>query len=124
MLRDPNICVIVARSGATPVGFAAMTFGSRLAHLILLAVQPEFRRHGTGAALLHWLETSAGVAGIAQIVLEVRAANRSARAFYREQGYGEQTYLENYYDGAESAFRMTRRISVGVAMPAQRFGRK
>ncbi len=123
MLRDPNICVIVARNAETPVGFAAMSFGSRLAHLILLAVEPEHRRHGTGAALLRWLEASAGVAGIAQIVLEVRAANRGARAFYREQGYGEQTYLENYYDGVESAFRMTRRISVGVAVPAQRFGR-
>ena len=123
MLRDPNICVIVAHQAETSIGFAAMSFGSRLAHLILLAVEPEQRRRGTGAALLRWLETSAGVAGIAQIVLEVRAANRSARAFYREQGYGEQTYLENYYDGVESAFRMTRRISVGSPVPAQRFGR-
>ncbi len=123
LLRDPNICVVVARRGERRLGFAAMSFGSRLAHLILLAVEHDARRHGVGARLLTWLETSATVAGIGQIVLEVRAANRGARAFYRERGYGEQTYLENYYDGVESAFRMTRRISVGTPVPVQRFGR-
>ena len=123
LLRDPNICVVVARQGDRRVGFAAMSFGSRLAHLILLAVEHDARRHGVGARLLGWLEESAKVAGIGQIGLEVRAANRGARAFYREQGYGEQTYLENYYDGVESAFRMTRRISVGTPVPVQRFGR-
>ena len=123
LLRDPNICVVVARQGDRRVGFAAMSFGSRLAHLILLAVEHDARRLGVGARLLGWLEESAKVAGIGQIVLEVRAANRGARSFYREQGYGEQTYLENYYDGVESAFRMTRRISVGTPVPVQRFGR-
>lgn len=124
LLRDSNICVVVAREEERIVGFAAMHFGARLAHLLLLAVVPEARRRGAGAALVNWLERSASVAGVAQIVLEVRARNRGARAFYRELGYGEQTYLENYYDGLESAFRMTRKIAVGVPEFVPRFGRR
>jgi ribosomal-protein-alanine N-acetyltransferase len=86
-----------------------MTYGLET-HLMLLAVQPRARRRNIGSRLVHWLENTALVAGVTRIELEVRARNTGARAFYRDHGYHERDFVEGYYDGQESAFRMVRNL--------------
>ena len=54
------------------------------------------------------LEESASVAGIPLVVLEVRATNGGARAFYRRLGYREVGHVTGYYRGLETAIRMAR----------------
>ena len=92
------------------LGFGVMTYTLDTAHLMLLAVHPHVRRRGIATKLLHWLEKTAFVAGIHRVELEVRARNTGARQFYREHGYHERDYLDRYYSGIESAFRMTRNL--------------
>ena len=92
------------------LGFGVMTYTLDTAHLMLLAVHPHVRRRGIATKLLHWLEKTALVAGIHRVELEVRARNTGARQFYREHGYHERDYLDRYYSGIESAFRMTRNL--------------
>ena len=111
LIKGANCAVVLAREEKLISAFAAMTFGSGIAHLILLCVHPAHRRRGLASALLEWLEESARVAGIQRIVLEVRAGNMEARKFYRDLGFAEHIYLERYYDGVESAFRMTRHLN-------------
>ena len=110
LIRDANSTVVLVRDEKLISAFAAMTFGTGIAHLILLCVHPQQRRRGLATALLEWLEDSARVAGIQRLVLEVRARNTAARNFYRELGFAEHVYLERYYDGDEAAFRMTRHL--------------
>ena len=98
------------RSLGNLLGFGAMTYERDSAHLMLLATLPRARRRGIGSHLLRWLEKTARTAGIERITLEVRARNSGARAFYREHGYYERDYIPRYYDGEESAFRMTRSL--------------
>lgn len=111
LIREPNSAVVLVRDGKLIAAFAAMTFGTGIAHLLLLCVHPQQRRRGLATALLDWLEQSARVAGIQRTVLEVRARNSAARTFYRELGFAEHLYLERYYDGVEAAFRMTRDLN-------------
>ena len=105
-IRDRESVVLTARSDAL-VGFAIMQFGDTTAHLNLLAVLPGRQRCGIGRQLLRWLEASALTAGTFLIKLEVRESNHAARAFYASLGYRELGVVGGYYQGRDSAVRMS-----------------
>ena len=79
-IRDSETHVVVARDAGSVVGFAVMEFhfDARRAHLVLLAVEPAYRRRGVGVALYHWLEKLASLGGIARIQLELRGIPSAA----------------------------------------------
>lgn len=106
--RDTN--VVVADVKRHVVGFGIMDFGDTTAHLSLLAVKPTHQRCGIGRKLMAWLEDVALTAGIANVNLELRSNNYSARAFYRLLGYRELSYIPGYYRGVEAAVKMGRDI--------------
>jgi [ribosomal protein S18]-alanine N-acetyltransferase len=89
-------------------GFGIMHYGEEVAHLALLAVQPEHRGRGLGRRLLEWLEKPALVAGIRRVRLEARADNPGAIAFYQRCGYRTLTTLPGYYQGRLDALRLEK----------------
>jgi ribosomal-protein-alanine N-acetyltransferase len=107
-IADRATNVVVAVHRGRRLGFAIMKYHDDEAHLLLLAVRPEHGRQGIGTAMMGWLETTARVAGVGQVYLEARAANRPARAFYRRLGYGEIQMLPGYYQGLETSVRMAK----------------
>jgi ribosomal protein S18 acetylase RimI-like enzyme len=110
-VADPATNAVVAAAGsAPPCGFGLMKYHDDEAHLLLLAVRAEAGRRGIGSALLAWLERSAVVAGVARITLEARLDNSAALAFYAQAGYRQSATLPGYYQGIESAVRMTKEL--------------
>ena len=109
-LRDPETNVLVARAGERIAGFGIMRYGAEAAHLDLFAVDRAWQRQGLGRRLLEWLERPAWVAGLARIVLEVRAENAGARAFYERLGYRPLALLPGYYQDREAALRLGRSL--------------
>jgi len=118
-LADPDAVTLVARVGSRVAGFAVMSFGDERAHLVLLAVVPEYRRHGIARRLVGWLVDSALTAGMASIHVELRADNDGAYAFYRALGFGEICRIPGYYRGRETALRMVRLLRQAGAAVAQ-----
>ena len=110
MIAHPECVVIVALIRQELAGFAVMEFHEEHAHLNLLAVMPEHRRHQIGSALLRWLEDSAAIAGIARINLEVRSTNKPALDFYKMHQYKQGHKIRGYYQGKESAYRMVHHL--------------
>ncbi len=119
-IRDAETIVVVARAAGSVAGFAVMEFHfhARRAHLVLLAVEPAYRRRGVGVALFRWLEKVACLGGIARIRLELRADNEEARAFYEHLGFRATELRRGYYDGRQDAISMARRIGRGSHMGA------
>lgn len=109
-IRDAETNVCEARRDGELLGFAVMRYGEEDAHIALFAVRDSERRKGLGSALLAWLETTAGVAGIRSIRLEARAGNAGAKAFYRRHGFVETGSSPGYYEDVEDAVRMTKRL--------------
>ena len=109
-IRARDTVVLVAAAQNPLVGFAIMNFGDASAHLSLLAVKPAHQRRGIGRRMMVWLEESALVAGIATINLELRTSNSAACDFYRALGFSETAYVPGYYQGVETALRMSRDI--------------
>ena len=108
LIEDTETVTLVARAGASIAGFGIMKFGDERAHLVLLAVRPDFRRGGIARRVLQWLMESAAIAGVASIHVELRARNTGAYAFYRAIGFAETLRVPGYYAGRETAIRMLR----------------
>jgi ribosomal protein S18 acetylase RimI-like enzyme len=103
--------VLVARRERRIAAFAIMHFGDEVAHLNLLAVAKEHRRQGLGRQLMDWLTATALEAGVFRINLEVRTHNEEARMFYERLGFDALNVVQGYYQGRESALRMTRHLA-------------
>lgn len=109
-IRGRDTAVLIACDRMRVAGFAIMYFGDEHAHLNLLAVRPSHQRRGIGTCMVNWLIDSALVAGIATVTLELRAANTAARRFYQSLGFADATHIPGYYQGRETALRMTRTL--------------
>lgn len=91
-LADPA-AFLLTRPGALLVGRAA----AGEAELLTLATDPDRRRQGLAAALLHAFEAEARARGAETAFLEVAEDNAPARALYAAQGWVEAGRRPRYY---------------------------
>lgn len=82
-----------------PDGFAMAWAAAGDAELLTLAVIPEARRRGVGAALVDAVSATALARGAASMHLEVAEDNAAARALYAKLGYEEAGRRQAYYAG-------------------------
>ena len=116
-IADRSTNALVSADGARVLGFGIMKYHDDEAHLLLLAVRADAGRRGIGSALVTWLEQSARVAGVGQVVLEARLANAAARAFYAKLGYREIQTLPGYYQGREACVRLAKDFWLAPVAP-------
>jgi ribosomal-protein-alanine N-acetyltransferase len=80
------------------------------AHLMNLAVHPEFRSGKIGSSLLDTMLSNLKRRAQTRIYLEVRASNTRAIAFYEKAGFKKTGIIKNFY-GDEDAITMERKIT-------------
>ena len=90
-------CAFLLLYDDTPAGYLLGTCFPPESELYRVAVLPEYRRSGGGAALLSAFLAYARRAGAETSYLEVRAGNLPAVALYRRFGYREVGVRKNYY---------------------------
>ena len=107
---DPAYLVLVARRGATPLGFVRLhprgVAGSP--YVASIAVAPEARVLGVGTALLRAAE--ARFPSARYIFLCVSSFNVRARALYERYGYRIVGELPDYVVDGYSELLMARRL--------------
>jgi len=103
--NEPDHAVLVAEEG----GFSVLAFAADEAEMQSLAVAPEMRRRGVGAALLAASLEAARERGATQMHLEVREGNTAARGFYRKHGFSESGRRRLYYRDPEEAAVLMKR---------------
>jgi [ribosomal protein S18]-alanine N-acetyltransferase len=80
-----------------PQGFALGRCLGEDAELLTLAVAPEARRQGRGAALVLAFEAEARAQGAQRVVLEVAESNAGARGLYARLGYAAVGRRPGYF---------------------------
>lgn len=85
------------------VGMGCLWSVAGEAHVILLAVHPQYRRLGGGQALLYSLLLGAHQRGLQWATLEVRASNQAAVALYQKFGFEIVGKRRRYYEDDEDA---------------------
>ncbi|MGD0479351.1 MAG: ribosomal protein S18-alanine N-acetyltransferase [Terracidiphilus sp.] len=89
------------------LGFAVASLLPPQAELETIAVAPESQRIGLGERIFQALAAELKAAGVNELVLEVRASNRPALAFYRTLGFVKTAVRPGYYvDPIEDAVLM------------------
>ncbi len=106
--RSSNVVLAAGRDAL--IGFGIMHYGDTHAHLALLAVQPAYRRQGWGGRLLRWLLEPARALGLLRVLVEARADNPLAIAFYERHGFSRRATVAGYYRGAIDAVRLERTL--------------
>lgn len=105
MLALPGSFALCAAAdgGADPAGFVLVRAVADEAEILTLAVLPEQRRQGIGAALLRGAIGEAAARGARTLFLEVSEANRAARALYAAAGFAGRGRRRRYYaDGSDA----------------------
>lgn len=89
------------------LGFILASLAPPQAELESIAVAAGIQRRGLGRMLFEALVNDLRAAGVLEIILEVRASNRPAAAFYRSAGFGQTGLRRAYYaDPIEDAVLM------------------
>jgi ElaA protein len=83
---DPEALHLVALEGERLVGTCRLLFGDGVARLGRMAVEPEARGRGIGAAVLEEAERESRAAGVARIRLHAQIA---ARSLYERSGFAQ-----------------------------------
>jgi ribosomal-protein-alanine N-acetyltransferase len=102
---------LVAAASEQVQGFVVASLLPPQAELETIAVASQNQRQGLGRLLFDALSLELHKEGVAEVVLEVRASNRAAMAFYRSAGFGQKGIRRSYYvDPVEDAVVMGLRL--------------
>ena len=114
ILAVPGVWLTVAELGGRAVGFAMTRGVLDEAELLLLAVVPEARRRGVGAALVRGVVADCAARKISTVHLEVRAGNDAIK-LYSNSGFSKIGERRDYYRGPDgrtySALTLHRKIA-------------
>ncbi len=120
----PTVQVLVAEVDGGVVGHAVASLVAEVAELQRIAVDPAHRRAGLASALLDAVVDAARDAGADHLLLEVRADNAGAVAFYAHHGFAEIDRRPRYYRDGAAAVGDAAAAPAGVlSLGATRRGR-
>ena len=83
--------------GERVIGYAVLMIALDEAHLLNIAIAPEWQNQGIGRAFLDHMIEVARSAGCQIIYLEVRPSNVVARHLYRKMGFQQIAIRPDYY---------------------------
>ena len=95
--RPDRGLVLVVVDGATPVGYAVVTWGYSIesggVEALLDEIYLDIRGRGLGATLLDRVLAAARAQGARRLFCETEAANHRARAFYRRHRFEQESSI-------------------------------
>lgn len=106
----PTVHALVAEEHGEVLGYAAGSLVVEVAELQRLVVAAPARRRGVARALLDAVHALACDAGARRLLLEVRADNEGALAFYAAAGFVEVGRRARYYRDGEAALVLERPV--------------
>ena len=107
-LREERALWLCIALGGEIAGYGGMEWVLDEGYVDNLAVSPDFRRQGLGAALLKAMIGEAEKRRLRFLSLEVRVGNAGAIALYRSLGFGSEGVRPGYYlSPREDALIMT-----------------
>lgn len=113
-LPDDRHVFLVAERGGEVLGYVGLMYVLDEGYISNVAVSPDCRRQGIGAALIAELIRRAVQLELAFLTLEARASNAPAIRLYEKMGFQQVGRRKNYYQRPEEdAILMTLFLNGG-----------
>ncbi|MBF0344691.1 MAG: ribosomal protein S18-alanine N-acetyltransferase [Nitrospirae bacterium] len=107
-----SICMTACYKGLV-IGYVFVQAVFDEAHILKLAIHPEFRRQNVGSLLVAHIVDTLTILSCEKILLEVRRSNDIALRLYEGFGFKKLSVRTDYYiDPTEDAIVMIRRAKV------------
>ena len=100
-LPDDRHVFLVAERGGEVLGYVGLMHVLDEGYISNVAVSPDCRRQGIGAALIAELTRRAGRLELAFLTLEARASNAPAIRLYEKMGFRQVGRRKRYYQRPE-----------------------
>ncbi|MDD6078158.1 MAG: ribosomal protein S18-alanine N-acetyltransferase [Clostridiales bacterium] len=100
-LPDDRHVFLVAERGGEVLGYVGLMHVLDEGYISNVAVSPDCRRQGIGAALIAELTRRAGRLELAFLTLEARASNAPAIRLYEKMGFQQVGRRKRYYQRPE-----------------------
>ena len=103
----------VMEQGERIVGYGILSAGAGEAHILNVAVAPDYQGQGLGRTFMQFLLETARHHGADTAFLEVRPSNRVALRLYDTMGFNQVGVRRDYYPaehGREDAIIMAREL--------------
>jgi len=107
--ENPKTFFVTEAQDGTIIGYCAAVEEVTRAHLISIAVLPQYRRQGIGKALVRVLISSLGPR-VTEVRLEVKGGNIEARKLYESLGFRSEGLIEGYYGNGSAALEMRLKL--------------
>lgn len=118
LIADPAVFGIGGFDGLALAGFILCRTAADESEILTLAVRPDLRGRGAGAALVDAAVTAARARGAASMFLEVAADNAAALSLYRRVGFvgagARRAYYARSDGGRVDALVMKRSLNTGA----------
>lgn len=106
-LSHPYTVKLIRNNKDIVVGYTIFWVVSDEAHLLNIAVHPDYRGQGIGRKLIDFVIHTSDELGLRGIFLEVRRSNKAARNLYERVGFEYIGVRKGYYsDNKEDAMLM------------------
>ena len=96
-IAQPTRRYLVALAGEAACGYGGIMLVGEDAHVVTLAVAPEYREQGVASRLLMGLIDVARAGDAKHLTLEVRESNQAALELYRKFGFEPAGTRKGYY---------------------------
>lgn len=103
LVRESGISLGLTHSTGELIAMGFIWIIDDEAHVILVAVDPQWRSKGLGSLLLNQLLSQAILQGCIRATLEVNASNRAAIELYRRFQFQKLGQRPNYYGTGQDA---------------------
>lgn len=112
-LNNPLAVYLVAHDDGRCTGYCGFWSVAGEGGITNVAVAPEYRRRGTGRALIEKMIDTALELKLSLLTLEVRASNTAAQSLYEKYGFEKVGIRPNYYQNPrENAWIMTKNLDI------------
>lgn len=101
--------------GEQIMGYGILSYAANEAHILQLAIHPEYHRHGLGQKLLQHLLNMAKIHGGNEVFLEVRDSNTPAISLYKKYNFVEIGIRKGYYPGIAEG--QPKQDAITMALP-------
>ena len=113
-----NLSYCLSLDGKT-IGYLIAMLTLDTADILNIGIKTSFKRQGHGTALLNHFIGDLRKRNISEILLEVRAGNKSAIQFYKKQGFEKISVRENYYmKNSKNQFQREDGIIMSIKIPS------